>query len=158
MRVELPTFSFLSVAWLILILPGQVSSCSIPSVTIIAWLFFCNLIHGVNSVLWFENQTVHLPPWCDVCKFILVIQPGLSINVSPASVVLLGAMVALPGAFLCISRRLKAITSVHKAEVKHGKTSCIAFEAIMCLLFPIVYMGLRASYSCPVADVMWFTR
>ena len=63
-------------------------------------------------------------------------------------------MVALPGAFLCISRRLNAITSVHKAEEKYDKTCRIVFEAIMCLLFPIVYMGLRASYSCPVANVM----
>src|ERR1700761_2656065 len=81
MRVELPTFSFLSVALLILILPGHVSSSSIPSVTIIAWLFFCNLIHGVNSVLWLGNQAVHLPPWCDVCKFILVHGLGSSLNV-----------------------------------------------------------------------------
>ncbi|KAF8259096.1 GPCR fungal pheromone mating factor [Lactarius quietus] len=128
MRVELPTFSFLSVALLILILPGHVrsSSTSIPSVTIIAG-FFCNIIHGVNSVLWFGNQAVHLPPWCDV-----------------SSVVLLGAMVALPGAFLCISRRLEAITSVHKAEEKHRKTYRTVFEAIMCLLFPVMYMSLHA--------------
>ena len=77
MRVELPTFSFLSVALLILILPGHVSSCSIPSVTIIAWLFFCNVIHGVNSVLWFGNQAVHLPPWCDICKIILIHVTGI---------------------------------------------------------------------------------
>lgn len=126
MRVELPTFSFLSVALLILILPGHVSSSSIPSVTIIAWLFFCNLIHGVNSVLWLENQAVHMPPWCDV-----------------SSVVLLGAMVALPGGFLCTARRLEAITSVPKAEEKYCKTYRIIFEAIVCLLLPVLYMGLH---------------
>ncbi|KAI9456127.1 pheromone A receptor-domain-containing protein [Lactarius psammicola] len=126
MRVELPTFSFLSVALLILILPGHVGSNSIPSVTIITWLIFCNLIHGVNSVLWSGNQAVHLPPWCDV-----------------SSVVLLGAMVALPGAFLCVSCRLEAITSVREAEKKHGKTYRTIFEAIMCLLFPVLYMSLH---------------
>lgn len=72
MRVELPTFSFLSIALLLLILPGHVSYGSIPSVTIIAWLFFCNLIHGVNSILWFGNQAVHIPLWCDVCECILL--------------------------------------------------------------------------------------
>ena len=72
MRVELPASSFLSVALLILILPGHVDSSSIPSVTVFAWLFFCNLIHGVNSVLWSGNQAVHRPPWCDVCEFIYV--------------------------------------------------------------------------------------
>ena len=64
----------------------------------------------------------------------------------PASVVLLGAMVALPGASLCIARRLEAITAVRKAEQRHGKTYRIVFEAIMCLLFPILYMSLRASF------------
>lgn len=125
MRVELPTFSFLSVALLILILPGHLNA-SIPSVTIIAWLFFCNLIHGVNSLLWSGNQAVHLPHWCDV-----------------TSVMLLGAMVALPGAFLCISRRLEAITSVRNTEEKHGKTHRTVFETIMCLLFPVLYMSLH---------------
>lgn len=70
MRVELPTFSFLSVALLILILPGHIDSSSIPSVTILSWLFVCNLIHGVNSVLWSGNQAVHLTPWCDIGIFI----------------------------------------------------------------------------------------
>jgi hypothetical protein len=74
--------------------------------------------------------------------------------VSLASVVLLGAMVALPGGFLCIARRLEAITSIHKAEEKDCKTHRIIFEAIVCLLFPVLYMGLRASYSCPLANVM----
>ncbi|KAH8984399.1 pheromone A receptor-domain-containing protein [Lactarius deliciosus] len=126
MRVELPTFSFLSVALLVSVLPGHVNFNNIPSVTIISWLFFCNLIHGVNSVLWSGNQAVHLPPWCDI-----------------SSVVLLGAMVALPGAFLCVSRRLEATTSVRQTEGKHDKTHRTIFEAIMCLLFPVVFMSLH---------------
>ena len=157
MSVELTIFSFLSIALLILILPGHVYSSSIPSVTIFAWLFFCNLIHGVNSVLWSGNQAVHLPPWCDVCKLICAYTSSI-INESPASVVLLGAMAALPGASLCISRRLEANTSIRKAEEKHGKTCRTVFEAIMCLLFPVLYMSLRASFSCLFANDMWFTQ
>jgi hypothetical protein len=68
MRLELPVLSFVSVALLILILPGQVRSFSIPSVSIIAWFFFCNLIHGINAILWSGNQSVHAPVWCDICE------------------------------------------------------------------------------------------
>lgn len=68
MGVELPIFSFLSALLLTLILPAPIHYYSIPSASVIAWLFFCNLIHGINSVLWFGNQAVHAPVWCDICK------------------------------------------------------------------------------------------
>ncbi|KAI0246664.1 GPCR fungal pheromone mating factor [Lactifluus subvellereus] len=126
MRLELPGFSFLSTALLILILPGQVHSYSILSVSIMAWLFLCNLIHGINSVLWSGNQAVHAPAWCDI-----------------SSVVLLGAMVALPSCFLCISCRLAAITSIGTVEQRRDKTYRKAFEAVMCLLLPALYMILH---------------
>lgn len=54
-------------------------------------------------------------------------------------------MVALPSCFLCISRRLEAVTSVRVFEEKQGKTYEAAFEAVMCFLLPALYMGLRAS-------------
>ncbi|KAI0298957.1 pheromone A receptor-domain-containing protein [Multifurca ochricompacta] len=126
MRFELSTFSFLSVALLILILPGQVNAYSIPSVSIIAWLFFCNLIHGVNSVLWSGNQAVHAPVWCDI-----------------TSLVIFGSMIALPGSFLCISRRLEAITSIRRVDQKQGRVYHAIFEAIMCFLLPALYMSLH---------------
>ncbi|KAH9977174.1 GPCR fungal pheromone mating factor [Lactifluus volemus] len=126
MRLELPVLSFVSIALLILILPGQVHTFSIPSVSIIAWFFLCNLIHGINAILWSGNQNVQAPLWCDI-----------------SSVVLLGAMVALPGCFLCISRRLEAITSIHMVDQKRGKTFDRSFEAVVCFLFPALYMSLH---------------
>lgn len=126
MGVELPIFSFLSTFLLILILPAPIHYCSIPSASIIAWLFFCNLIHGINSVLWFGNEAVHAPVWCDI-----------------SSVVLLGAMVAIPCCFLCIARRLEAITSVCDSEQRQVKTYETPFETATCFLVPALYMGLH---------------
>jgi pheromone a factor receptor len=146
MRLELPVLSFLSVALLILILPGQVRSYSIPSASIIAWLFFCNLIHGINSILWSGNQAVHAPTWCDICEISAYGSDCILISFT-ASVVLLGAMVALPGCLLCISRRLEMITSIGLVEQKRGRIYDKAFEAVVCLLLPTLYMGLRASYD-----------
>jgi len=68
MGVELPIVSFLSVSLLVLVLPAQVHYHSIPSASIVAWLFVCNLIHGINTVLWLGNQAEHAPLWCDICK------------------------------------------------------------------------------------------
>jgi hypothetical protein len=66
------------------------------------------------------------------------------INMSIASVVLLGAMVAIPCCFLCIARRLEAITSVCDSEQRQGKTYDIPFETVTCFLVPALYMGFRA--------------
>jgi hypothetical protein len=60
-------------------------------------------------------------------------------------VVLIGAMVAIPGCFLCIARKLEAITSFREFERRQGKIYEAAFEAAICLLLPALYMGLRAS-------------
>lgn len=149
MGVELPFLSFLSTFLLTLILPAPIHYHSIPSASIIVWLFFCNIIHGINSTLWFRNQTVQAPAWCDICKFFVGGINNLSIP-STASVVLLGAMVALPGCFLCIARRLEAITSIRDSERRQDKTYEKTFETSICFLVPTVYMGLRALHRCLV--------
>jgi hypothetical protein len=145
MGVQLPVFSILSIFLLVLILPAQVHHYSIPSLSVIVWLIFCNLIHGINSVLWFGNQAEHAPVWCDICK-VAVRAKNNMLTLSTASVVLLGAMVALPGCFLCISRRLEAITSLRGVEKGRNKMYEAAFEAATCVLLPALYMGLRASH------------
>ncbi|KAH9964858.1 pheromone A receptor-domain-containing protein [Russula dissimulans] len=126
MGVELPIFSFLSVSLLVLILPAQVHCLSIPSASMFAWLFICNLIHGINTVLWLGNRAEHTPLWCDI-----------------SSVVLLGAMAALPACFLCIARRLEAMTSSRNVEQNQTKTYGAAFEYVTCFLLPVLYLGLH---------------
>lgn len=61
-----------------------------------------------------------------------------------ASVVLLGSMVAIPCCFLCIARRLEAITSIRDSEYIQDKTYETPFETVTCFLVPVLYMGLRA--------------
>lgn len=145
MSVQLPIFSFLSTLLLFLILPAQVHHYSIPSASIILWLILCNIIHGINSVIWFGNQAEHAPVWCDISRIF-----GYGLNciliLSTGSVVLLGAMVAVPACFLCIVRRLEAVTTFRGSEPRQVKTFEAAFEAAMCFLLPALYMGLRASH------------
>jgi hypothetical protein len=73
------------------------------------------------------------------------------IDMSIASVVLLGAMVAIPCCFLCIARRLEAITSVCDPEQRQDKKYETPFETATCFLVPALYMGLRALHRYLVA-------
>ncbi|KAI0318404.1 GPCR fungal pheromone mating factor [Amylostereum chailletii] len=125
MHAEFPTLSFLSIVLLLLILPGQLKSHTIPAVSVICWLFVCNIIHGVNSILWADSLDDHAPVWCDI-----------------ASKILLGAMVAIPGAFFCISRQLELLTSRHEHVQKHVQYKTLV-EVVMCIVIPVVYMALH---------------
>jgi hypothetical protein len=80
------------------------------------------------------------------------------INVSIASVVLLGAMVAIPCCFLCIARRLQAITSVCDSEQRQDKAYETPFETVTCFLVPVLYMGLRALHRHLVAGLGKLTQ
>jgi pheromone a factor receptor len=72
MQALLPIFSFLIILLLILILPGQLKSNTLPAVSIISWLFVCNAIHAANSLVWADNTGVHVPIWCDICGYYTV--------------------------------------------------------------------------------------
>ncbi|KAI0053506.1 fungal pheromone STE3G-protein-coupled receptor [Auriscalpium vulgare] len=127
MRAELPAFSFLSVVFILLILPGQLKSNNIPAVSIIAWLFVCNLIHGVNAILWANNVDIRASAWCDLA----------------VTAVLLGAMVAVPGAFLCVARQLDLMTTRTDTGLKPEQRHKKPFEILMCIVLPVVYIALR---------------
>jgi Pheromone A receptor len=103
-----------------------------------------------------ETKLYVLPYGATSVRFLHMDQCILLISPT-ASVVLLGAMVALPSCFLCISRRLEAITSIGIAERRRGKTYDRAFEAVTCLLLPALYMGLRALYWYLAADILELT-
>lgn len=66
MRAELPVLSFLSVLLFVIILPGQLKSTSIPAISTFVWLTICNIIHGINSIIWAGNVDTHVPVWCDI--------------------------------------------------------------------------------------------
>lgn len=66
MRAELPAISFLCVAALVLVAPVFASSRNIPVLSLAAWLLCCNVIHGVNTLVWAGNDAIHVPAWCDI--------------------------------------------------------------------------------------------
>ncbi|KAG6811096.1 hypothetical protein H0H92_008984 [Tricholoma furcatifolium] len=60
----------------------------------VAWLLGANLVHGINATIWANNIELRVPVWCDIVTKLLV-----------------GVMIALPGALLSMSRRLELVAS-----------------------------------------------
>jgi hypothetical protein len=93
---------------------------------------------------WETELSIHL---CGVTYVRFRSSHRQHINLPSASVVLLGAMAALPACFLCIARRLEAMTSFRNVEQKNQtKSREAAFESVTCFLLPVLYLGLRESH------------
>ncbi|KDR78090.1 hypothetical protein GALMADRAFT_64716 [Galerina marginata CBS 339.88] len=127
MAVELAIVSFVCAALLAVFIPVRRVRTSIPHLAIVLWLVGCNLIHGVNALLWDGNVNIHIPVWCDiVTKF------------------LLGANIALPGALLSITLRLELVSSSRTLftdkKVTRNRT---ILELVLCYVVPLLYMSLR---------------
>ena len=66
MRIELPIASFLCLGLLLLLSPVFLHSRNLAVISLAAWLVFCNLISGINAVVWAGNVHNHAPVWCDI--------------------------------------------------------------------------------------------
>lgn len=58
--------SFLCMGLLLLLSPVFLHSRNVAVILLVAWLVVCNIIHGVNALLWSGNDDVHIPAWCDI--------------------------------------------------------------------------------------------
>ncbi|KAI0370949.1 STE3-domain-containing protein [Pilatotrama ljubarskyi] len=123
MRTELPAVSFLCVAALVLVAPVLMSSRNIPVLSLAAWLLFCNIIHGVNTLVWAGNDAIHVPAWCDI-----------------VTRVLLAAQFALPGSALALVLKLRRC-ALGQETIRKGST--LTTDLMLCLILPIVYIILH---------------
>ncbi|KAH9887046.1 pheromone A receptor-domain-containing protein [Cubamyces lactineus] len=123
MRAELPAVSFLGVAALVLVAPIFVSSRNIPVLSLAAWLLCCNVIHGVNTIVWAENNAVHVPAWCDI-----------------VTRVLLAAQMAIPGSALALVLKLRRCALGQETT---RKTSTLTPDLLLCFAVPIAYIILH---------------
>lgn len=65
-RFELPVLSLLAVLSLLVILPFHLRARNIPFLFVIAWLLVCNIIQGVDAVVWADNALIRAEGWCDL--------------------------------------------------------------------------------------------
>lgn len=72
-RIELPVLSFLAVLSLFVILPLHLRSRNIPFLFVIAWLLVCNIIQGVDAIVWAHDALIRIEGWCDLGEWFSVL-------------------------------------------------------------------------------------
>ncbi|KAK7030197.1 pheromone receptor Rcb2 B44 [Favolaschia claudopus] len=127
MFYELPIAAF-GAAFLVLVpLPWHWRARNVPTLSIIAWLFFSDIMLGTNSLLWAGNFHVKAKVWCDI-----------------ATKLQIGATMALPACCLCLCIHLERIASVRQVrttiEQKHRR---MIFDLVMCWGVPFISMALH---------------
>lgn len=144
---NLSAISFVCAAFLAVFIPVRRVRCNVANMAIVSWLVICNLVHGINALVWAGNVDIHIPVWCDIGMFSHPAWSPFSeayIIFFPVTKVLLGATVALPGACLCISRDLELVASTRKiSSDPRVKRNRMLFDLLFCFILPVFYMILR---------------
>ncbi|KAL0571557.1 hypothetical protein V5O48_010406 [Marasmius crinis-equi] len=127
MHPEFAPISFIAAAAVLLPLPAHWRARNIATLSIIGWLFVLNIIFGVDALVWADNVEIVIPVWCDITTKLQV-----------------GGNIALPAACLAICIHLEQVASTRVARYTTAdRKRRQFFEAFMCILLPIVYMGLH---------------
>ncbi|KAK0184871.1 GPCR fungal pheromone mating factor [Armillaria mellea] len=124
---ELPAVSFISAALVLLPLPWHWRARTIPTISLILWMFVSTLIDGINAIVWADNVRIVAPVYCDIATKIMV-----------------GSTVALPSSIFCLCVNLERIASLREvrstnAERRRRKI----FDCILCFVVPVIYMALH---------------
>ena len=153
-RVELPVLSFLAVLSLLFILPLHLKSRNIPFLFVIAWLLVCNIIQGVDAIVWANNALIRAEGWCDLGELTfwksVCHQTSCLIYVRdlPVTPILYALRVALPAVALCVCRQLEIVSSTLDVSYDpRDKYFTSVFQYLMCLVIPVVYAILRESQT-----------
>ncbi|KAI0040541.1 fungal pheromone STE3G-protein-coupled receptor [Auriscalpium vulgare] len=127
MFVSLPIGAFIAAFCVLVPTPWHWRARSVPTLSMIAWLFIGNLTFAINAVIWVDSVRIVVPVWCDIVTKLQM-----------------GATVGLPAACLCLAIRLESIASVRNATVTHQmKVRRIIFDLCMCWGLPMLYMTLH---------------
>ncbi|KAI0350976.1 STE3-domain-containing protein [Trametes cingulata] len=142
MRAELPAVSFLCVAALVLVAPVLISSRNIPVLSLAAWLICCNVIHGVNTLVWAGNDAVHSPAWCDIGALHSPLSAMITqyLPVGAVTRVLLATQLALPGSALALVLKLRRC-ALGQETIRRAST--LTTDLMLCLILPVVYIILH---------------
>ncbi|KAJ7718742.1 Rcb2.42 [Mycena metata] len=127
MHYELPIGAFIAAFLVLVPLPWHWRARNVPTLSIIAWLFFSNIMLAVNSIIWADSIAITARVWCDIATKFQV-----------------GATMALPACCLCLCIHLERIASVRQVrttvEEKHRR---MLFDFAMCWGLPIISMALH---------------
>ncbi|KAI3603877.1 putative STE3-like pheromone receptor STE3_Mr3 [Moniliophthora roreri] len=127
MIIALPIVSLLCAALLGFCYTGSRVCADVAEMSLIAWLIVCNLIRGVNSLVWDNSTNIHIPVWCDI-----------------VTKVSLAATVALPACCFCLAAHLELMASNRvfsdSIQARRGR---MVFSIVVCWIVPIMYLLLH---------------
>ncbi|TFK65314.1 fungal pheromone STE3G-protein-coupled receptor [Pluteus cervinus] len=127
MHPEFAPIAFTAAASLLLPLPWHWRAGNIATLSIIFWLFVCNVIYGVDAIIWSEGVRIIALVWCDITTKLII-----------------GANFALPAACLCVCIHLERVASVRAARTSVAdKRRRQIFELVMCFGLPCLFMALH---------------
>ncbi|KAG7448429.1 uncharacterized protein BT62DRAFT_1003145 [Guyanagaster necrorhizus] len=81
MFVGLPIASFFFVAVLAVLVFFRPVKSNAALITLVLWSVFCNIILGIDAILWADNTNIHIPVWCDICEYYAVILVSIDSSV-----------------------------------------------------------------------------
>ncbi|RPD76936.1 STE3-domain-containing protein [Lentinus tigrinus ALCF2SS1-7] len=119
--------SFLAAVLVLVPLPGHWRARNIPTLSLIAWLSFLNVAHGVNVIEWYDNTDIKLKIWCDIISKLVI-----------------GANMAIPASCFCLALRLEGIASVRSVKRTHSdKRRKMLSDIAICVGLPLIQMALH---------------
>lgn len=140
------TVSFLCSVVLAIFIPVPRVRKNVAKLALALWLLGCNLVHGINALLWSSDLDLKALGWCDL-GMVLPHVDDLFFDVLyefKVTKLVLATTIAIPGACLCIARYLELVSSSRNlpATAKALRNRRL-FDAIICYLIPFLYMPLR---------------
>jgi pheromone a factor receptor len=143
MRAELPIVSFICTILVLIPLPWHWKARNVATLSIIVWLALCNIIRGINALVWAGSVVVKYPVWCDISEWFHTDASYPSDRFSATKIVI-GANIGLPASTLCICRYLSVVASPrHSMANASDKRRRMIFELLMTAGFPLIFMALR---------------
>ncbi|KAF8346504.1 pheromone A receptor-domain-containing protein [Amanita rubescens] len=138
MQFELISFPFLCFVFLVAANLNRRVRKDLALSLVIAWLAICNLIQGINAVIWAGNSQLRAPVWCDIVTKLV-----------------LGAMIALSASCLCTMRKLELLASSRplRLESRH-RTKWVVIEVIACVVVPVLYMATHLLFQNHRFDIL----
>ncbi|KAI0752092.1 pheromone A receptor-domain-containing protein [Fomes fomentarius] len=132
--------SFLAALLVLVPLPGHWRARNIPTLSLIAWLFFLNVAHGVNVIEWYDNIAMKLEIWCDIIRP-LVLTPSSNLTVSK---LVIGGNMAIPVSCFCLALRLEGIAAVRHVKTSHSdRRRKMLTDLALCVGLPVIEMALH---------------
>lgn len=66
MHPEFAPVAFIAAFSLLLPLPWHWRARNVATLSLVIWLFVCNIIYAVDAVIWRDNVKIVVPVWCDI--------------------------------------------------------------------------------------------